>query len=55
MKYEWIDRDGTPFCKHVEDHTSGSGMDYKYDWSIKGNTVRLKTYYHLLNENGYFL
>ena len=54
MKYDWVDKNWVPFCRHIEDHTSGSGMDYRYEWAIKGNVVRLKTFYHLMNDNGYY-
>ena len=54
MKYEYVDKNWIPFCRYIEDHTSGSGMDYDYEWSIKGNVMRLKTHYHMMNDNGYY-
>lgn len=33
----------------------GSGLDYAFDYKrMKNNVLRLKTYYHVMNETGYY-
>lgn len=34
---------------------SGSGLDYEYGWSVKGSKLILKTYYHVMNDCGYYV
>lgn len=33
----------------------GSGLDYEYEWSVKGSKLVLKTYYHIMNDCGYYV
>lgn len=33
----------------------GSGLDYEYEWSVKGSKLVLKTYYHVMNDCGYYV
>lgn len=33
----------------------GSGLDYAYVWSDKGSNLLLKTYYHVMNDYGYYV
>ena len=33
----------------------GSGLDYEYEWSVKGSKLVLNTYYHVMNDCGYYV
>lgn len=33
----------------------GSGLDYEYEWLVKGRNLILKTYYHVMNDYGYYV
>lgn len=33
----------------------GSGLDYDFEWSVKGSNLILKTYYHVMNDYGYYV
>lgn len=33
----------------------GSGLDYAFEWSYKGSNLILKTYYHVMNDCGYYV
>lgn len=33
----------------------GSGLDYDFGWAVKGSNLILKTYYHVMNDYGYYV
>lgn len=42
--------------KTAIDSVRGSGLDYAFDYKrMRNNILRLKTYYHLMNEDGYYI
>lgn len=41
--------------KAAMNRISGSGLDYEYEWSVKGSKLVLKTYYHVMNDCGYYV
>lgn len=41
--------------KAAMNRISGSGLDYEYEWSVKDSKLILKTYYHVMNDYGYYV
>lgn len=50
MKEETISK-----IKAAMNRISGSGLDYEYEWAVKGSKIVLKTYYHVMNDCGYYV
>ena len=50
VKEETISR-----IKAAMNRISGSGLDYEYEWSVKGSKLVPKTYYHVMNDCGYYV
>ena len=41
--------------KSAMDEIHGSGLNYEYEWLVKGSNLILKTYYRVMNDYGYCL
>lgn len=41
--------------KAAMNRISGSGLDYEFEWSARGSNLILKTYYHVMNDYGYYV
>lgn len=41
--------------KSVMHMIRGSGLDYAFEWSDKGSNLILKTYYHVMDDYGYYV
>ena len=41
--------------KAAMDGIHGSGLDYAFEWSDNGSNLILKTYYHVMNDHGYYV
>lgn len=40
--------------KSAMDEIHGSGLNYEYEWLVKGSNLILKTYYRVMNDYGYY-
>lgn len=50
MKEETISK-----IKAAMNRISGSGLNYEYEWLLKGSNLILKTYYRVMNDYGYYV
>lgn len=50
MKEETISK-----IKSAMNKIHGSGLDYDFEWSVKDSNLILKTYYHVMNDCGYYV
>ena len=41
--------------KDIENEIRGSGLDYQFNWDVVNNRLRLKTYWHVMNDAGYYI
>lgn len=41
--------------KSAMDEIHGSGLNYEYEWLVKGSNLILKTYYRVMNDYGYYV
>jgi len=55
MKYEYVSIEDNKLAKLIEDKIKGSGFDYEFEWTTKGDILRLKTGYHVINDNGTYV
>lgn len=45
----------TQMCKRIKNETHGNGLNYAYDFKVVNNRLRIKTYWQVMNDMGYYV